>query len=73
MACLARRIDFRRATVLDLKQVPGLDEKTAQKILKYRDEHGSVKDFAEVKKNVQGINDRTVAGMKDCFILDQKS
>ncbi len=44
MACIpSKKINIHEASVLDLKQIPGMKDKLAEKILEYRDQHGPVK------------------------------
>ncbi len=60
---------FSEATIDDLKVIGGLDEKTAQSILKYRDEHGPIEDFDDFN-NVQGLGDTTLEDLRRHFSLD---
>ncbi len=69
MACIpSRKIKISEASVLDLKQIPGLRDEVAEKILQYRDQHGPIKDFSDFR-NVPGVNDETIEAMRDCLIV----
>jgi competence protein ComEA len=70
MACIpSKKIEIRDASVLDLKQVPGMTDEVAQKILEYRDQHGPIKDLSDLKK-VDGVRDDILEGLRDCLMLE---
>ncbi len=70
MACIpSKKINIHEASVLDLKQIPGMKTKLAEKILEYRDQHGPVKDLAEFKK-VEGVGEDTIEDLRDCLTIE---
>lgn len=54
------RISLNNATVEELTQLSGLGEKTAQKILAYRESHGGF-DSVEELMNIDGIGEKKLA------------
>ncbi len=52
-------IDINTADVNDLKKIPGLGNKKAQELIRYRDENGDFDNWEEVK-NVPGFSEETV-------------
>ncbi len=70
MACIPNeKIKLEKATILDLRQIPGMDDATADSILRHVRERGSVKDFEELKA-IQGLQGGTLDALKDCFYLE---
>lgn len=57
-------IDLNKATVEELKKLPGIGEKTALKIIEYRERHGGFKKLEEVMK-VERISQKTFERIKD--------
>ena len=59
----AGKINLNTATAVELTQIKGVGEKTAQAIIAYRAEH-KFKSVAELVK-VKGIGDKTLAKFKN--------
>ncbi|WP_225417966.1 helix-hairpin-helix domain-containing protein [Levilactobacillus huananensis] len=57
-------VNLNTATVADLQQLTGIGEKKAQKIVAYREEHGSFKSVKDLAQ-VSGFGDKTVAKLQD--------
>jgi competence ComEA-like helix-hairpin-helix protein len=62
-------IDINRATVEDLKTLPGIGEKTAQKIVNKRDSLGRFKAIEDLML-VQGIGPKTVERISSLVSID---
>ena len=58
------KININKATKEELDTLPGIGESTAQKIIQYREEHGSFKNIEELKE-VKGIGDAKYEEIKD--------
>ncbi len=56
-------LDVNTTTVEQLKQLPGVGEKIAERIVKYREEHGYFKK-AEDLLNVEGIGEKKLEAIK---------
>ncbi len=70
MACIpSKKVNIDEASLLDLKQVPGMEDETARKILEYRDQHGPIREFSDLKR-VEGVNEDIVDGLRDCLIIE---
>ena len=63
-------IDLNTATKNDLMTLPRIGEKTAQKILDYREAYGR---FSAVEQlmDVEGIGEATFAGLKDMVTVEE--
>lgn len=57
-------VNLNTATVADLQQLTGIGEKKAQKIVTFREEHGSFKSVKDLAQ-VPGFGDKTVANLQD--------
>ncbi|MEG2247140.1 MAG: ComEA family DNA-binding protein, partial [Peptostreptococcaceae bacterium] len=57
-------ININTATSGELMNIDGVGEKTAQKIIDYREENGAFKTIEDIK-NVDRIGDKTFENMKD--------
>lgn len=57
------RININTADLATLMRLPGIGEKLAQRIIDYRNTHGSFKDSTELKK-VYGINEKLFDAIK---------
>ncbi|KRO04933.1 DNA uptake protein related DNA-binding protein [Levilactobacillus paucivorans] len=57
-------VNLNTATVADLQRLTGIGEKKAQKIVAYREEHGSFKSVKDLAQ-VPGFGDKTVANLQD--------
>ncbi len=70
MACIPnQKIKINEASELDLRQIPGVKSDIAERILRYRDQHGPIRDFEDFK-NVQGVEEETIEAMRECFLLE---
>ena len=56
-------LDINTATVEQLKQLPGIGEKIAERIVKYREEHGYFKKVEDLL-NVEGIGEKKLEAIK---------
>ena len=56
-------LDINTATVEQLQQLPGIGEKIAERIVKYREEHGYFKK-AEDLLNVEAIGEKKLEAIK---------
>ncbi len=57
-------ININRASRQELTALPGIGESTADKIVRYRDEHGDFKSIEEIM-NVSGIKDKLFSRIKE--------
>jgi competence protein ComEA len=57
-------VNLNTATVADLQQLTGIGEKKAQKIIDYREAHGSFQTVADLAQ-VPGFGAKTVANLQD--------
>lgn len=60
----AGKININTASKNELKSLPRIGEKTAEAIIKYREEHGGFKSIEEIM-NVKRIGPKTFEGLKD--------
>ena len=65
-------IDLNRATVEDLILVTGIGERTARKIVAYRNEVGPFKAVEDLKK-IPGIKERKLSQLKKYFYIGKHS
>jgi len=70
-AFAAGKINLNTATVVELTQLKGIGEKTAQNILEYRSQH-KFKSVDELT-NVKGIGEKTLAKFIDQVTVDNKN
>ena len=56
-------VNLNSATVEDLATLPGIGEKTAEKIIEYREKNGPFKKVEELM-NVQGIGEKSFLKLK---------
>jgi competence protein ComEA len=66
---LGLSIDLNSATAVDLELVPGIGEKTATRIIGYRQEAGGFKKVSELK-NIKGIKDKKYAALRRYFSVE---
>lgn len=59
-----QRIDLNRADGLQLRELPGIGPVLSEAIVTWREEHGGFRTVDELK-NVPGIGDKTLAGLRD--------
>lgn len=62
-----KSINLNKASVEELTKLPGVGEKTAQKIIEYRQKHGGFKKIEEIM-NVERIGPKTFEKIKDYII-----
>ncbi len=58
------KININKADLIELQEIPGVGEATAQKIISYREENGKFKNIEDIK-NVKGIGDSKFEDMKE--------
>jgi len=63
------RININTATVAELETLPGIGSVYAQRIVAYRQEHGSFKTIEELE-NVRGIGPACIAQIRDLVVVD---
>ncbi len=64
MSTREKRIDINTMGKEELLKLPGVGEKLAERIIKYRETHGPFRDIDELK-NVSGIGDKKLKEIKD--------
>ena len=57
-------ININRANIMELKELPGIGDVLAGRIIEYRNEKGGFKSIEEIK-NVSGIGDKKFSDIKD--------
>jgi competence protein ComEA len=62
------KININKASIEELDTLPGIGEKTAAKIIDYRDQHKGFKSIEEIKE-VNGIGDAKYDGIKDLISI----
>ena len=66
----SRPIDLNTATKNDLMTLPRIGEKTAQKILDYREKYGKFSAIEQLM-DVEGIGEATFEGLKDMVTVEE--
>ena len=64
-----KSINLNSATVEELVNLPGIGEKTAQKIIEYRDKHKRFRNINELL-NIKGIGEAKLAKIKKYIFID---
>lgn len=62
-------IGINTATLTDLQLIPGIGPITAEMIIDYRNEHGTILDFNELI-SIDGIGDKTIEILKEYCIIN---
>ena len=62
-------ININRANIMELKELPGIGDVLAGRIIEYRDEKGKFKSIEELK-SVSGIGDKKFDDIKDRVTID---
>lgn len=63
-----KKININTASLTELQELPRIGEKTAQKIIDFRKEHGNFKKIEEIMK-VKGIGEKVFAQLKDLITV----
>lgn len=63
-----RKVNINTANALELQSLPGIGEKTAQGIVKYRKEHGKFQSRKDLLK-VPGIGEKTYEKLKESITV----
>lgn len=61
-------LNLNTASEAELKKLPGIGDKLAKNIIKYRTQNGNFKDISELKK-VEGIGAKTIEKLKTLVSL----
>ena len=67
-AVVAGKVNINLASSSELQTLSGVGEATAEKIITYREAHGSFKSIEELK-NVSGIGDKKFEKLKDAIVV----
>ena len=70
-ASKGHKLDLNTATVEQLKELPKVGDKTAQAIVKYREEHGGFKSVDELIK-VKGVGKKKLELLRPLVTVDKK-
>lgn len=62
-------MDLNSATTDELELVPGIGEKTATRIIEYRQEAGGFRKISELR-SIRGIKDKKFAALRPYFIVE---
>ncbi len=65
----SEKVNINKATALQLEALPGIGEVIANRILEYREQHGSFSQ-AEELLNVTGIGEKTLEKLKPHIVLE---
>jgi competence protein ComEA len=65
----AKQVDLNRAAVAELKRLPGIGPVLAQRILDYRQQHGSFRRPEELR-DVSGIGPKTYEALRDYVVIE---
>jgi competence protein ComEA len=63
-----KKININTASLTELQELPRIGEKTAQRIIDFRKEHGNFKKIEEIMK-VKGIGEKVFAQLKDLITV----
>ena len=63
-------VDLNTATAVELRTLPRIGERTAQRIIEYREEHGGFEKIEDLM-NVRGIGERTFLRLRPLIRVDE--
>ena len=69
MESIRTKININTASVEELKTLPGIGEKTAEKILIYREKNGNFRSTKDLI-NVSGIGEKKLEKIKDYIFIE---
>jgi len=69
-AAVQQLLDINSATVEQLQQLPGVGEKIAARIVKYRDKHGLFSKIEDLL-NVEGIGEKKLEKIKPLIKIEE--
>jgi len=67
---LQETVELNTATAAELRSLPGIGERTAQRIIDYREEHGGFEKVEDLM-NVRGIGERTFLRLRPLIRVDE--
>ena len=62
-------VELNTATAMELRTLPGVGERTAERIIEYREEHGGFEKIEDVM-NVRGIGEKTFLRLRPLIRVD---
>ena len=62
-------VELNTATALELRTLPGVGERTAERIIEYREEHGGFEKIEDLM-NVRGIGEKTFLRLRPLVRVD---
>ena len=62
-------VELNTATAAELRTLPGVGERTAQRIIEYREEHGGFEKTEDIM-NVRGIGEKTFLRLRPLIRVD---
>lgn len=71
-ALAQQKINLNKATLEELKSLPGIGDVTARRIIEYREKVGGFKNLEELK-NVKGIGDKKLEDLKNYLFVEDLS
>ena len=65
----AETVELNTATAAELRTLPGVGERTAQRIIEYREEHGGFEKIEDLM-NIRGIGEKTFLRLRPLIRVD---